>query len=333
MLTRDATRIKNQAFAASTNNNMKTHLRAYLLFCVYFAFTPFPVSPAQLEQYIVFLSRTFKTVQAIKLYVHTIKFHHQLRSLPFPPVNSHHISLLLRGLKRVLFHLPHPVLPISPHILLKIFSVLNLRNPFHATMWACFLLSFFLLARKSNMLPPSTIFFDQVKQLTRAKVRVAPNGLLVQFFWTKTVQFGQEVLSIPLASFPNSPLCPLQAYTHMCRLNPSPLQGPAFVYRQGQKVVPVTQGLMIKFLRQCLQKVGIPPHRFSSHSFRHGGTQFLFSQGVSPQVIQTLGHWKSDAYLRYLSISLPTKFSVSKSLYPSIQKITAEFFSKSGSFN
>jgi hypothetical protein len=39
--------------------------------------------------------------------------------------------------------------------------------------------------------------------------------------WWKIIQFGDGKLEIPLVKIPNSPLCPYQAYTNMCKLVPN----------------------------------------------------------------------------------------------------------------
>jgi hypothetical protein len=37
----------------------------------------------------------------------------------------------------------------------------------------------------------------------------------------------------------------------------------------------------------------------SGHSFRVGGTSFYLISGVSPEVVKSMGRWKSDAFLMY----------------------------------
>jgi hypothetical protein len=56
-------------------------------------------------------------------------------------------------------------------------------------------------------------------------------------------------------------------------------------------------------LESILPQLGV-----SGHSFHRGGATWAFQQGLQSEIIQELGFWKSDAYLRYLESSLDQKF-------------------------
>ena len=49
---------------------------------------------------------------------------------------------------------------------------------------------------------------------------------------------------------------------------------------------------------------------FSSHSFRRGGATHAFRSKVPADLIQLHGDWKSDAYKKYLSLSMEDKLIV-----------------------
>jgi hypothetical protein len=59
-------------------------------------------------------------------------------------------------------------------------------------------------------------------------------------------------------------------------------------------------------LRQLIARVSnkygfnLDENKFSGHSLRRGGATSLSLQNVSPDVIQLMGRWKSDAYKRYI---------------------------------
>jgi hypothetical protein len=61
--------------------------------------------------------------------------------------------------------------------------------------------------------------------------------------WSKTIQFGDRKLEIPLVKIPNSPLCPYQAYANMCKLVSTDNNDPAFLICHGRvrKVLTYTQ--------------------------------------------------------------------------------------------
>lgn len=96
------------------------------------------------------------------------------------------------------------------------------------------------MARKSNMVPVSLTEFDPNKQLLRQDVVIFKEVLLVFVKWSKTNQFGNRLVKIPLTAIPGSILCPVKAYRNMIALTLAPQHHPAFVVRARDfSIVPV----------------------------------------------------------------------------------------------
>ena len=72
-----------------------------------------------------------------------------------------------------------------------------------------------------KIVPKSARSFDSRRHLTRGDVAVTSHGLLVTFKRTKTIQFGEHRLHIPLLRIVDSRLCPVSAYLCMIRLVPA----------------------------------------------------------------------------------------------------------------
>ncbi len=129
-------------------------------------------------------------------------------------------------------------------------------------------------------------------------------GLLVTFNWTKTIQFGQCKLIIPIVSSPQSVLCPLKAYLHMCAQVPSPKSSVVYVLLVGRpKYQPVTYHDYQNFLHRCISLIHLNTSDYSSHSFRQGGATRAFRSKVLGKLIKVHRDWDSDAYLKYLDFS------------------------------
>lgn len=60
------------------------------------------------------------------------------------------------------------------------------------------------MTRKSNLVPISISKFDSIKQLTRGKILLENDILIVLVKWSKTIQFGQHILRIPLINIPDN---------------------------------------------------------------------------------------------------------------------------------
>ncbi len=276
-----------------------------------------PVSLNTICLYAQFLSRSFKTVAAIRNYLSGVKLMHLHLGLDCPNLNQYDLTTVLKGLARLNPHCPKQALPITPEILNKIYFELNHRDPADSTLWCMMLLGFFLMLRKSNLVPLSQQNFDPQKNLCRGDITCAPDCMLVVIKWSKTIQFGERKLTLPLVAIDKSYLCPVRAFKKMTKLNPAPEKGPAFVVR-GK---PVTYMQLQIGLREAIGKIGLEPKGYSSHSLRRGGATWAFRSRVPGELIQLHGDWASDAYKNYLHFPLESKFLVAKKMTNSILKL------------
>lgn len=259
------------AYAQGTTANLRTQCRSFLLFCIYFSLVPFPAHCNTICLYVQFLARSFKSVSAIKNYVAGVKFLHLILDLPFVALSNFQLKLVIRGLTRLKCYTPKQALPITPFILQKMHPHLHCSNPLHAALWCCFLLSFYLFARKSNMVPPSHKKFNKNKQLQRQDIKVCSAGLLVRIKWSKTLQAAERVLYIPVCAIPGSFMCPVAAYHNMCRLVRAPPSAPAFLVPHQKGLVSLTHASFTSHLKRLLGLAGVAPAAYSGHSFRRGG--------------------------------------------------------------
>ena len=157
------------------------------------------------------------------------------------------------------------------------------------------------MCRKSNLV--GTVE-DPSKCLKRKDVQVKKEILLVNFCWSKPIQFGERTLVIPLVSNSSSPLGPYAAYVAMINKFAVSSQSPAFVVKSNGTLKQVSYNMFNSFLKACITNIGLDPNSFSTHSFRRGGATWAFKCGVSSDLIQLQGDWKSSAYKLYLSYSL-----------------------------
>ena len=60
---------------------------------------------------------------------------------------------------------------------------------------------------------------------------------------------------------------------------------------------------MVK-LKALLTKTGLDLPLYSWHSLRRGGVSYLYGIGSTTLMVQTLGHWSSQVFTRYLHLSI-----------------------------
>ena len=53
-------------------------------------------------------------------------------------------------------------------------------------------------------------------------------------------------------------------------------------------------------LKQGIVLIGLPPERYSSHSFRIGAATMASQNGFSEEEIKEMGRWKSSAFQIYV---------------------------------
>lgn len=306
-LKRDLKNSRKHAYAEGTYKNLQIQWESFLLFCIHFGLCYLPVTTETLSLYAQFLSRSFKAPQSIKNYLSGVKTMHYLLGFSTQNINDFLINISLRGIERLHPHQIKQASPITPEILGHIYKLLDTESKTDSVFWCLFLFAFFLFARKSNLVPNSEADISKNKILLRKDIQLVNEMLIVSMRWSKTNQFGQRILQIPLLAIPESIFCPVHAYTVMCNKVHANVTNPLFSLPNGKCITyPAFQSK----LKYFISKIGLNQEEFSTHSFRRGGTTFAFKANVPTILIKAHGDWKSDCYQKYLSLSLEDKLLV-----------------------
>ena len=130
MLKQELQAYKIAIYAESTKATYKSHLLAYLRFCIYF--DPVPINNTNLLLYAVFLSRTLKP-DSVRQYLNIVRFIHLESVLPNPLECNYALRMLLHGIQKRKGQPPRQKLPITPSILIEIVTKLDLSDSFQAT--------------------------------------------------------------------------------------------------------------------------------------------------------------------------------------------------------
>ena len=208
---------------------------------------------------------------------------------------------------------PSPVThPVTVDILLNVFQQFDWSNQLHICMHALFLVAFFSFLRISNLVPYALAdcHSDNAYFLRRQDVSFTASGVVLRVYRTKTIQFKQRVLEIPLPFIPNSVLCPVTALNNYFCTVPTLASSPLFTVHHDGSFRPLLAAHFNQFFKACFTSVGLKPVNFSSRSFRQGGATFAFNCGAPTEFIKALGDWRSDAYLVYLKLSTKKKLDI-----------------------
>lgn len=66
---------------------------------------------------------------------------------------------------------------------------------------------------------------------------------------------------------------------------------------------PLSRDTFLALLRNLLDRLGYDNCKFSGHSFRIGAATSAAAAGVEDHIIQCLGRWSSDCYIRYIRVN------------------------------
>ena len=112
---------------------------------------------------------------------------------------------------------------------------------------------------------------------------------------------------MPLCSHNTKALDPIFHLKMLFASEISPL-APAFSYIEDDKIKCITYSQFTVKLKQLLDRAGYSPELYSGHSMRRGGASLLFQLGCDPLLIQAVGDWRSNQFLKYCGLSLEQRF-------------------------
>ena len=293
----------SNCYAPATRQSYGTHRRSYVKFCNLLGYTPVPATTQTIVRYVAFLSSSL-SFNSVKQYTNIIRIMHREWNLPNPLDNNYQVASVLRGLKRDKGCCVSQKAPITPQDMLRLRGQLNLSLASDANVWAAALVLFFGVLRKGSVLPPARQVTSAPRVLSRDDVFFHRWGVLIRIRYTKTIQFRERHVDIPLPRIPNHPLCPVRAITHAFQFVPRTAPDtPAFVMPLGPRPVCLTGRQFVARVQECLARAGADPSHISGHSFRRGGASWAYSIGVPTETIRAMGDWKSHCYMRYITIN------------------------------
>ena len=214
------------------------------------------------------------------------------------------MQCVMRGIRRSLGDTQSHNAPITPDLLLKIFSKLDLDLQADTAFWAALLLIFYGMLRVGSVLckgHPCT----HERHLVCSDISFQKNELNVIIRASKTIQFADRTLELPFPrAKPPNVLCPVQAMLLYVQCPQSlGVNGPLFITSNGPtfdrgSIRPAPQIRLIS-------SIGVNTQIYATHSCRRGGASWAYRLDVPVDTIKVIGDWKSLAYQRYIVTERP----------------------------
>ncbi len=177
----------------------------------------------------------------------------------FPnPLDNRELTILKRGISRIHGEPPKQKLPITPKILSAMHLHLGQSGLDQAFECACFV-GFHGFFRKATLLSRSASTAGR-QDLSRKDVELKDNVAYITIRYSKTIQFGQRILTVPLCGVEGSPLCPVNALKKLLAGLPDEPDLPLFsFYNVHGKFSSLNYSISVKCLKAALQKAGVNP--------------------------------------------------------------------------
>ena len=296
----------NKGYQPGSTRNLKSYINRYLDFCIEFELHPLPAKGQTVRRFAQYLADqpTISAIDTVNNYMWGLCTFHKILGLPVPDTSEFITKLMLRGLKLQLARPIKQAQPITPQILYKMFEHIDITSDEQITAWTAMLYGFHMLLRKSNLVPDTQGSFDPQKQIARERICLATNAILVEVVWCKNMQFKEKILPFPLVALKDKVICPVYWTWVLIKCISARPSDPAFCYLRKGKFMIMTYPRLTYWLKKWLHEAGVPNKGFSMHSLRCGGVTYLHKAEIPAQVIKLLGNWASDAYLRYIDVTL-----------------------------
>jgi hypothetical protein len=167
------------------------------------------------------------------------------------------------------------------------------------TVRTFYLVAYFSMLRCSSLLPESRANIDLRRLVTWGKIRAHEGGIVLNIFLEKTLQFGDRVHELALASRPGSLFCPVAALYKLADLRSRQHCGPDdlifLVKSSSSSWVPLAKNTVLDVMRAQLKSMKVDPATYAFHSFRRGAIQAAVRVQPSLELIRLQSGHVSDA--------------------------------------
>lgn len=313
--------IISSAWADKTISTRKSQWKKYVAFCSARDLTALPASTLTVARFLTYLARTCKFT-TVNNYLSSVIVLHKYHGHPAEFRNTFYIQLVVKGLRRILGDEPCQSIPLSPEQLLECYKTIDGKDSLESLCWAAVALCFRTLLRKSNVLPEQYKDPYPAHIIRRRDVQFYKWGMVLTVHASKTIQFKERKLDIPVFLMKHSPLCAVKLLQEHFEKYPGMPEDPLFlkgVQKMGLR--PLLYRDVLKYLKDWVRKIGLNPSNVGLHSLRRSGATFMCRLGIPLSDIKCMGDWRSLAVLEYLITPMSRKLEIEDKCSHELSKI------------
>jgi hypothetical protein len=229
--------------------------------------------------------------RTVEKYLYAIRDAHVRKSLGDPIKGKLLLRRAIEGLYRTTRVVKKTKKPLTPKVMLAFKNKLDMVAYNHRLLWAMFTLAFF------KMLRVGEVTYSSERYIKRSDLTMRTQSGVLKLARSKT---DQRCVGVDLHFFKNgSELCPYNAMMSYLSVRVKSAPGsPLFLTKKGR---PITRFILLKWLKQLLDCVGLDASQYGGISFRKGGATFAAASGATDRQIKVAGRWKSDCFTAYVN--------------------------------
>ncbi len=289
--------VLTHALANGTGDNYSSGVTVFLRFCDHFGVSwsqRLPASEPLLCNFAAYRAGSL-AYSTIKNGFSALRAWHIMHQVPW--LGGARLKYVLTAAR----HLAPPRLPFRQPVTRSMLEMLFLRLDPSKPESACALsagsTSFWCQNRLGELFATSMAEFDPKLIPCRSALTPLPGGdssKLLHLPSTKTERLlGEDVRILRQVG----PSCPVRALENHLSVNAGPSHLPLLSYRTPTGWSCLTKRRFLVICNEVWKEAGIP--NTTGHSFRIGGTTELLIRGVAPAIVQVMGRWSSDSFLKY----------------------------------
>lgn len=311
------------ALAESTTKQYSKSAEYYARFCVIFGLEQHIYEPVEevVVQFVSWLSLT-NSHNSVRSIMSGVKDFWSSRGITVDMAAWPRYYRVMRGLRRLKGGTPNRKRPISPDNLRAFRDHIDLQSNFGAALWACMLVTWWGMFRKSNTTVGNANPMDSSLCIRKSDVvfDLETWSMTISVRKSKTNQFSERVHKIVIQGMPGNALDPVGAVLHHFAVNDLLVSDPVFSFHEGGVKQPMRHEHLVLATKILTAAIGLDPRVVSGHSFRRGAATYAFQAGVPDILLQYHGDWQSLCYKLYVELSPKTMAKASQMMIASLQE-------------
>lgn len=224
--------------------------------------------------------------------------------------------LTLKALRRVLGDTTTQKDAIFPQDLISMSKFVSSEDFLQISIWTGVLFLYRAMLRKCH------IFVGEFNEhlLKRSDVQFTPFGMVVHVPSTKTIQFKERALELPVCKG-GGKLCIVSLLKWYFDRYPTTMNSPILSQFVGKELVTVPYTKALLKLKKWGEKASVGKN-LGTHSMRRGAATLMSLGGMPLEDIKDRGDWRSDTFYQYISYPLDRKVCVEQKIVNMLNYLT-----------